>query len=113
ARRYLEELELFRPDILAACRDALGSSTEDLHFTRINGDAFAACPSDSIDYAVMERTEDAVVVPLEAGWSDVSSWSALWDVGIKDDKGNVFKGDVLAEATRNTYANATNRLVAT
>jgi mannose-1-phosphate guanylyltransferase len=82
-----------------------------MHFTRVNAQAFNECPDISIDYAVMERTSDAVMVPLDAGWSDVGSWSALWDVADKDSGGNVFKGDVLTERTTNSYLHATHRLV--
>ena len=113
ARRYLEELERFRPDILSACRDALSGGSQDMHFTRVDHVAFAACPEDSVDYAVMEKTSDAVVVPLDAGWSDIGSWSALWEVSKKDEQGNVFKGDVLDQHSRNTYVHADSRLVAT
>ena len=113
AIRYLEELERFRPDILAACRQALAGGSQDMHFTRVDAVAFAACPEDSIDYAVMERTDDAVMVALDAGWSDIGSWSALWDVSAKDQQGNVFKGDVLDQNSRNTYVHADSRLVAT
>ncbi|MBP8277005.1 MAG: mannose-1-phosphate guanylyltransferase/mannose-6-phosphate isomerase [Propionivibrio sp.] len=113
ASRYLEELECFRPDILAACREALDGGSQDMHFTRVDADTFAACPEDSIDYAVMEKTADAVMVPLNAGWSDVGSWSALWEVSAKDGNGNVFKGDVLGQATRNTFVHADSRMVAT
>lgn len=113
ASRYLEELKRYRVDIHDACRTALAGAAQDLHFTRIGHDAFAACPSDSIDYAVMERTSDAVMVPLDAGWSDIGSWSALWDVAPKDEQGNVLKGDVLQRNTRDTYVHADSRLVAT
>jgi len=113
ARRYLEELGRFRPDIIAACCRALEGSAQDMHFTRVDAAAFAACPEDSIDYAVMEKTADAVMVPLNAGWSDVGSWSALWEVSTKDDAGNVFKGDVLDQATRNTFVHADSRMVVT
>lgn len=113
ASRYLEELEAFRPDILSACRKALAGSSRDMDFIRVDREAFLACPEDSIDYAVMERTSEAAVVPLDVGWSDIGSWSALWEVGNKDDDGNVFKGDVIGNATRNTYVNAEHRLVAT
>ncbi|MDD2053715.1 mannose-1-phosphate guanylyltransferase/mannose-6-phosphate isomerase [Pseudomonas putida] len=113
ARRYLEELECFRPDILAACRQALAGGSQDMYFTRVDQAAFAACPEDSIDYAVMEKTADAVMVALDAGWSDIGSWSALWDVSEKDEQGNVFKGDVLNQHSLNTYVHADSRLVAT
>ncbi|WP_307987347.1 mannose-1-phosphate guanylyltransferase/mannose-6-phosphate isomerase, partial [uncultured Pseudomonas sp.] len=81
------------------------------HFTRVDTNVFAACPDDSIDYAVMEKTADAVMVPLDAGWSDIGSWSALWDVSPKDTHGNVFKGDVLSQASQNSYVHADSRLV--
>lgn len=112
ASRFLQELEVYRPDILAACRAALVGGAQDLHFTRVDAAAFAACPDESIDYAVMEKTDAAVVVPLDAGWSDIGSWSALWDVSPKGPQGNVFKGDVLSEGARNTFVHADSRLVA-
>ena len=92
--------------------DAL-SVTPDLYFTRIDADAFSECPDDSIDYAVMEKTADAAMVPLDAGWSDIGSWSALWDVSEKDSNGNVLKGDVLQHGTRHSYVHAEHRLVTT
>lgn len=113
ASRYLEELQTYRPDILEACRAALAGGSQDMHFTRVDEAAFAACPDDSVDYAVMEKTADAVMVPLDAGWSDIGSWTALWDVSDKDQQGNVFKGDVLNQQSRNTYVHADSRLVAT
>ena len=113
ASRYLEELRRFRPEIVAACEAALAGGSQDMDFTRVDQAAFAACPDDSIDYAVMEQTADAVMVPLNAGWSDIGSWSALWEVSHKDDAGNVCKGDVIAHATQNTYVHADSRLVAT
>jgi mannose-1-phosphate guanylyltransferase len=113
ASRYLQELERFAPDILNACRLSFASAQQDMHFTRVNAEAFGACPDNSIDYAVMEHTSDAVMVPLDAGWSDVGSWSALWDTANKDVNGNVLKGDVLSENTNNSYVHATHRLVAT
>ena len=113
ASRYLEELERFQPAILDACRAALAGGAQDLCFTRIDRKAFSACPEDSIDYAVMEKTDAAAMVPLDAGWSDIGSWSALWEVSAKDAAGNVFKGDVLAQDSRNTYVHADSRLVAT
>lgn len=111
ASRYLQELERFQPQILVACRKALEGGTQDMHFTRVDTNVFAACPDDSIDYAVMEKTADAVMVPLDAGWSDIGSWSALWDVSPKDTHGNVFKGDVLSQASQNSYVHADSRLV--
>jgi len=113
ASRYLDELERHQPSILAACRQALAAGTQDMHFVRVDAATFAACPEDSVDYAVMEKTNDAVMVPLDAGWSDVGSWSALWEASKKDAEGNVFKGDVLDHATRNSFVQADSRLVAT
>lgn len=113
ASRYLAELQKYRPDILSACQDAMESTHPDMDFVRISADAFSAVPSESIDYAVMEKTDDAAVVPLDAGWSDVGAWSSLWDVHSKDDHGNVIDGDVLMENTHNSLIHATSRLVAT
>ncbi|TFY87679.1 mannose-1-phosphate guanylyltransferase/mannose-6-phosphate isomerase [Pseudomonas kairouanensis] len=113
ASRYLEELERLQPAILEACRVALEGGSQDLPFTRVHAATFAACPDDSIDYAVMEKTSDAVMVPLQAGWSDIGSWSALWEASEKDAHGNVIRGDGLALQTRDTYVHADSRLVAT
>lgn len=104
ASRYLEELERLAPDMLAACRDALTKARRDEDFVRLDTEAFAGCPADSIDYAVMEHTPHAAVVPLDAGWSDVGSWGALWEVSPKDAQGNAHRGDVIAIDCRNTYA---------
>jgi len=113
ASRYLEELEKFSPEILAVCKDAYASKTLDLDFTRIDGDIFDKCPENSIDYAVMEHTDDAIVVPLDAGWSDVGSFSSLWEVNEKNEHGNVIQGDVISQTTTNCYINAGNKLVTT
>ncbi len=112
ARRYLEELEQFAPDIASVCRAAFARATRDLDFTRIDAGAFAACRSESIDYAVMEKTEDAVVIPLDAGWSDVGSWASLHDACDHDANGNTLRGDVIVENTRNSYLYSESRLVA-
>ena len=118
---WLDAMAICRPDILAACKTAWGQGTTDGEFVRIGKEAFAACPSDSIDYAVMERlaggTEQnglppGVVIPLSAGWSDVGSWDALWQVLAKDDAGNVLQGDVLLQNCTNTLAVSEGRLVA-
>jgi mannose-1-phosphate guanylyltransferase/mannose-6-phosphate isomerase len=109
---WLEELRRFRADILAACERAFNESRRDSEFVRITGESFAACPSDSIDYAVMEKTDRAVVVPLEAGWSDIGAWSAIWDVSERDAEGNVIQGDVLAHDTHNALLISRHRLVA-
>ena len=104
ASRYLSELELFQPEMLAASRNAWQLARRDADFTRLDKDAFAGVPADSIDYAVMEKTADAVVVPLDAGWNDVGSWTALRDVSAQDADGNAHHGDVIAIDCRNTYA---------
>jgi len=110
---YLEALEKFRPDILASCKEALEKGLKDMDFIRVDAVAFTACPEDSIDYAVMEKTEEAAVIPLDAGWSDIGSWSALWEIGNKDDQGNVCKGDVLNFNTQDSLIYAEHKLVAT
>ncbi|MFL9583158.1 mannose-1-phosphate guanylyltransferase/mannose-6-phosphate isomerase [Stenotrophomonas sp. AB1(2024)] len=104
ASRYLAELERFQPAMLAASRNAWQLARRDTDFTRLDKEAFAAVPADSIDYAVMEKTADAVVVPLDAGWNDVGSWTALRDVSEQDADGNAHHGDVIAIDCRNTYA---------
>jgi mannose-1-phosphate guanylyltransferase/mannose-6-phosphate isomerase len=112
ARTYLEELGRHAPAILAACEAAIAAASRDLDFTRLPAAEFGACPSDSIDYAVMEKTAAAVVVPLDVGWSDVGSWSALADALPTDEQGNVTSGDVIAEATSGCYLHSTSRLIA-
>jgi mannose-1-phosphate guanylyltransferase/mannose-1-phosphate guanylyltransferase/mannose-6-phosphate isomerase len=112
AGRFLRELEKFNPQMLAVCRAALEAAKTDLDFVRLDKDMFSACPSDSIDYAVMEKTDAAVVIPLDADWNDVGSWSALWDVMAKDDAGNAIKGDVLTVDTENSFIHAGSKLVA-
>lgn len=112
ASRYLEELERHQPEMLAACRKAMAAGSKDMDFRRVDEAAFARCPSDSIDYAVMEKTADAAVMPLEAGWSDIGSWSALWEISARDDGENVVKGDVVTHEARGTLVHADHRLVA-
>jgi mannose-1-phosphate guanylyltransferase/mannose-6-phosphate isomerase len=107
----LAELERFRPDIVAACREAFATAKRDGDFIRVDREAFARCPADSIDYAVMEKTDSAMVLPVDIGWNDVGSWSALWDVATRDEAGNAHHGDVIAVDSRNSYAYA-RRLVA-
>jgi len=109
---YLAELEKFHPTMLATCKQALSTAKIDLDFVRLNKEIFSTCPSDSIDYAVMEKTDKAVVIPLDADWNDVGSWSALWDVTDKDGSGNAINGDVLTVDTKNSYIHAGSRLVA-
>ena len=113
ARRYLRELEAQAPDIAAAAAAAITAAKSDLDFVRVDAEAFGACRSDSIDYAVMEKTRDAVVVPLAAGWSDVGSWSSLHAAVESDADGNVLRGDVIAEDTRDSFVFSESRLVAT
>ncbi|WP_448547385.1 mannose-1-phosphate guanylyltransferase/mannose-6-phosphate isomerase [Thalassotalea fusca] len=113
AKDYLAALEQFRPDIQLACKKAMSNTTEDLDFLRVDKDAFLACPSESIDYAVMEKTQEAAVVPLDAGWNDVGSYAALWEVLNKDDNNNVLKGDVIARDTHNSLVISDKRLVST
>lgn len=113
ASRFLAELERFRPDILTACRRALAGAQEDSHFLHIPAEQFACCDDESVDYAVMEHTAAGVVVPLDAGWSDLGSWAAIWDVSERDADGNGRRGDVLVFDTRNTLVQSHHRLVAT
>lgn len=112
AGRYLDELQKHRPDMYDACVVAYKGITTDLDFTRLSQELFSLCPSESIDYAVMEKTDSAVVMPLSVGWNDIGSWSALWDVGTTDDNGNVIAGDVVPVDSRNNYLHATTRLLA-
>lgn len=109
---FLRELERFNPLMLNVCRQALDAARVDVDFVRLDKPIFAGCPADSIDYAVMEKTDKAVVIPLDAGWNDVGSWSALWDVTGKDDVGNAIKGDVVAIDVNNSYVHSSSRLVA-
>ncbi len=113
ASRYLKELEAHRPDIAAACAASLSQTEKDLDFVRVDKEAFLSCPEDSIDYAVMEKTKDAVVVPLDAGWNDIGSWSALWEVDEKDANGNASRGDVIFHDSKNCLAHGGERLIAT
>lgn len=112
ASRYLEELERYRPDILEACRKAFAGAARDADFLRLDKAAFEAGPSDSIDYAVMEKTDAARVLPIDVGWNDVGSWAALWEVAGRDGDGNAHHGDVMAIDCRDTYAWSERRLVA-
>jgi mannose-1-phosphate guanylyltransferase/mannose-6-phosphate isomerase len=112
ASRYLAELQKFAPDILEACTAAYKAAKADLDFVRIDKAEFIKCRSESIDYAVMEKTKDAIVLPLDVGWSDVGSWSSLFDALPADDDGNVLQGDVLTHDTHDCYVHSTSRLVA-
>jgi mannose-1-phosphate guanylyltransferase/mannose-6-phosphate isomerase len=110
ARTLLEELEIHAPEVLRAVRQAVAERSTDLDFIRLGVDAFSASPSISLDYAVAERTSRAAVVPADLGWSDVGSWGALWELGPKDQDGNVAVGDVLLEASRNCYVRSDGML---
>ena len=111
AGAYLAELERLQPDMLAACREAMAKAKADLDFTRLDEAAFSAAPAESIDYAVMEHTGLATVVPTEMGWSDVGSWSELWQVADKDNAGNVLEGDVLSLDVSDSYIRSSGPLV--
>ncbi len=112
ASRFMAELEQHNPAMLEACKKAYTTSEIDRDFVRLNRDIFATCPSDSIDYAVMEKTEKGVVIPVDINWNDVGSWSALWELFPKDSEGNALKGDVLVHDTHNSYLHSENKLVA-
>ncbi|MDA7717816.1 mannose-1-phosphate guanylyltransferase/mannose-6-phosphate isomerase [Pseudomonadales bacterium] len=112
ASRYLEELQKFRADIYKACVLSLAKPQTDLDFVRIESQPFVGCPSESIDYAVMEKTEDAVVVPMDAGWNDIGSWSSLWNISEKDGNGNAQHGDIMLHQTNNSYIRTDGKLVA-
>jgi mannose-1-phosphate guanylyltransferase/mannose-6-phosphate isomerase len=113
ARRRLEELGRFRPDMLQAARAAVANAVDDLGFLRLGREAFLACPAEAIDRAVMERTAHAAVIPANFEWSDVGSWSALWDLAAKDASGNATRGDVQLQDTRGSLVFGDRRLVAT
>lgn len=114
AKRFLEEMAIYRPDILDACLKAIETSEPDAQqeFIRVDKAAFIACPDESVDYAVMEKTTDAIVVPLDAGWNDVGSWAALWEVNNKNPDGNAVTGDVFIHNATNCYINTDEKLVA-
>ena len=112
ASAFLKELRRFAPAMLAACTKAYEASARDLDFLRLGKEAFAACPADSIDYAVMEKTVSAAVISLDAGWSDVGSWASLWGVHPRDRSGNAIAGDVIATDMKNSLIHAGSRLVA-
>ena len=112
ASAFLAELEAHQPAMLAACRDALAKARRDEDFVRLDKAAFSASPSDSIDYAVMEKTAAAAILPIHVGWNDVGSWSALWEVAEQDGDGNAHHGDVISQGCRNTLAWGDGRLLA-
>jgi mannose-1-phosphate guanylyltransferase / mannose-6-phosphate isomerase len=109
----IDELNVQEPDVVNMVKCAVYNAEKDLDFVRLDKKAFSALPSDSIDYALMENSDNVMVVPLDAGWSDVGAWSALYDIGDKDNNGNVIKGNVIVQGTRNSYINANHRMVVT
>jgi mannose-1-phosphate guanylyltransferase/mannose-6-phosphate isomerase len=111
-RTLLDELERLKPELLDACRRAVTQAIQDLDFVRLSRDAFAEAEATSIDYAVMEKTDKAVVVPTDIGWNDVGSWSALWEISDQDQDGNVFLGEAIALDARNCYIRGDGNLVA-
>lgn len=112
-QNFISEMERLCPDMLEACRSSLAEGYEDLDFFRLGALPFSQCPSASIDCALMERTDKAAVVPVNMGWNDVGSWTALWETGSQDETGNVTYGEVYAHNTRNSYIKADKRLIAT
>ncbi len=112
AQRYLHELENFNPDMYGACHQAIENAIEDIDFLRLDKAAFKLSPNDSVDYAVMEKTQDAIMIPLDAGWSDVGSWASLWEISEQDENGNVCHGDVLTQNVKNCYLRSEYRLIA-
>lgn len=112
ANAYIEELTKYAPNIVLSVYDAVNNASKDLSFIRLEKQAFESSPSDSIDYALMEKSNNVVVVPMNANWKDIGSWKALYDIGIKDSQGNVTKGDVIIQNTTNTFINADHHMVA-
>ena len=112
ASKYLAELSTHEPDIYNACERAMNNLSSDLDFIRVDAEPLKECPSVSIDYAVMEKTSDAVVVLMDAGWNDIGSWSSLWDVASKDESGNAISGDVMLVDTKNSLVRADDKFVA-
>lgn len=112
ASHYLQELNKFCPNIFEACTLAFANAYRDLDFIRVDKENFIKCPSESIDYAIMEETNNAVVIPLDAGWNDVGAWSSLWEIKAKDEYENVIRGDVLMEGSKRCYINSPERLIA-
>ena len=110
---FISELTTHSPDIVKSVNNAINNAEQDLDFIRLDKQAFESSPSDSIDYALMEKSDNVVVVPLDAQWNDIGDWSALYDIGTKDNNGNVIQGDVFTEETTNTYINANHHMVAT
>jgi len=113
ATTLIDELITHSPDIVTSVNDAVNNAVQDLDFIHLDKQAFESSPSDSIDYALMEKSDNVVVIPLDAQWNDIGSWSALHDIGIKDSNGNVIQGDVFTEEITNTYIHANHHMVAT
>ena len=113
ARSFIDELTIHAPNIVTLINNAVNSATQDLDFIRLEKQAFESSPSDSIDCALMEKSDNVVVVPLNVQWNDIGAWPALYDIGTKDSQGNVIKGDVITQDTTNTYINADHHMVAT
>ena len=101
--RYLQELSLYRPDIVKVCQETVKNIHYDMDFIRLDDKIFRNCPQESIDYAVMEKTKDAVVATMDIGWNDVGAWSSLWELGKKDSSGNVITGDIVCHETENSF----------
>ncbi|EGR3111604.1 mannose-1-phosphate guanylyltransferase/mannose-6-phosphate isomerase [Vibrio parahaemolyticus] len=112
ASKYLDELKRYRPEIYQSCKRSLEKVQEDCDFIRVDQDEFKNCPDDSIDYAVMENTNNATVIPVSVGWSDIGSWSALWDKSFKDDNQNVQSGDIISVESYGNYLRSESKLVA-
>src|SRR5690606_796535 len=113
ASQFLKALKLYAPAIYSACEQAMVKAQIDVDFIRPDPKSFLISPGISIDYAVMEKTDQGYVIPFDGGWNDIGSWAALWDLSEKDQAGNVLIGDVLAENTKNSYVHANSRCVAT
>ncbi|MBF0376157.1 MAG: mannose-1-phosphate guanylyltransferase/mannose-6-phosphate isomerase [Desulfamplus sp.] len=112
ASQFLEDLDIYEPDMLKVCRESLKNGRDDLDFFRLDKSSFEKSRAESIDYAVMEKTDKGVIIPISVGWNDLGSWEALWQTGIKDENHNVVKGDVLLSDVKNSYLYAQNRLIA-
>jgi len=113
AQNYLKELNKYNAKISESCKQAIEKAKQDYDFLRLDSAAFSESPADSIDYAVMEKTENAAVVPLDAGWNDIGNWSALYQIGEKDKNNNVIKGNAITTETTNSYINANHHMIAT
>ena len=110
--QYLEELYKFRPDIYQACKNSMQGTKTDFNFLRVDKESFQECPNESVDYAVMENTTDAVVIPMDVGWSDIGSFSSLWDITNKDKNGNVIQGDVITHNSNNSFIRSDDKMIA-